>query len=340
MALLVGFVVMLGVGQLFVQSKRSASLQEEMARLQESGRFALDLLRRDIQRAGYLGCSHASTLQEHITSSGSYVDDLGSFVFGYEGRASGWSPVLPVDLDDPATTVDDPAPGSDVITLRFAEGEGLRMTQPKLSYHFKVHNLLVESGACAGGADRYSGLCSGDQAVVSDCAKARIFTIGDLHLSGAELLIYHVLPAWGDPTDPDPGNHFSQAYSYIFKGVTISYFVRAGADNGSVPSLYRKIGSEAAEELIEGVENMQILYGLDSDEDGIPNQFFSADAISDVREVVAVRIALLLRSIEERLDRAPEAKSYTLLTSTITSPSDRHLRKVFHTTIHLRNGRT
>ncbi len=337
-ALVVGLMVMLGVGQLFVQSKRTAAVQEELARLQEGGRYALQLLRQDIQRAGYLGCSHAVALKENIISSGGYTDDFEHFIVGYEGATGTWSPPLPAELDDPATTDDDIVPGTDVITLRFADGEGLRMTQPKQSYHFKVHNLSVESGACAGGAERYSGLCAGDLMVVSDCTKARVFAIDSLALVSNELAIYHTNPAWGDPADMEPGNHFNPAHSYLFKGVTVSYFIRVRDPASGVPSLYRKIGSGVAEELIEGVENMQILYGMDSDGDGIPNQFLSADNVADFRTVVTVRVALLLRSIEERLSRAPAAKGFTLLKSEITTPSDRYLRKVFDTAVQLRNG--
>ena len=337
-ALVVGLVVMLGVGQIFVQSKRTASVQEELARLQENGRYALQLLRWDIQRAGYLGCSHAATLKGNIVGNGGFTDDFEHFILGYEGTSGGWSPSLPGELDDTGTAEDDILPGTDVITLRFADGEGLRMTQPKQPYQFTVRNLQVENGACNGGANRYSGLCAGDVMVVSDCTKARAFEVESLHLSGNDLAIYHSNPAWGGPADMEPGNHFSPAHSHLFKGTTVSYFVRIRDADSGIPALYRKIGNGAAQELIEGVENLQILYGVDTDEDGIPNRFLDAAAVPDFRDVVSVRIALLVRSIEERLNRAPAARSFTLLKSEITTPADRHLRKVFDTVIQLRNG--
>jgi len=272
-ALVVGLLVMFGVGQIFVQGKRSASVQDEAGRLQEGARYALQLMKRDIQRAGYLGCSHAATLKENIVSGGSYVDDLEHFVAGHEGLQGGWNPPLPTELDDPGTADDDVAPGTDVITLRFSDGEGLRMTQPKQPYHFRVHNLSVESGACPDGASTYSGLCVGDLVVVSDCTKARTATVESLHL----------------------------------------------------------------EPLVDGVEDMQIRYGVDDDGDGIPNRFLTADNVADFRQVVAVRIALLLRSTEERL-RKPKVRTFHLLKKTVTTLADRYLRKVFDTTIQLRNG--
>jgi type IV pilus assembly protein PilW len=58
---------------------------------------------------------------------------------------------------------------------------------------------------------------------------------------------------------------------------------------------------------VSGVECFQVLFGLDDDGDGLPNQFLSASAIkqqadrapgdgSSVRRVVAVQVALVLRS--------------------------------------------
>ncbi len=337
-ALAVSFIVLLGVGQVFLNSKRGAALQEEQAAMQGNGRFALHTLRSEILKAGYLGCGHMTVLADSIYTTGSYEDSFGSPLTGYESLDGGWSPALPAEIDDPATSDDDVRPGTDVITLRYGAGEGLRMLQPKQHYFFKVRNLSQESDGCGPGSDSYSGICPGDLMIVSDCSKARTFTVQDMHLASGELEIYHPNPAWGDPGDPNPNNHFNPAYSYLFEGVTVSYFVRERDPDSGVPVLYRKMGGGPAEELVEGVENLQLLYGLDSDDDGIPNQFLRADGITDFRRVVSVRLALLVRSITERTRRPAATRSFTLLDTTVTTPSDRHLRKVFDTTIQLRNS--
>ncbi len=338
-ALAVSLVVLLGVGQVFVNSKRTAALQDEQAGIQENGRFALHTLQEEILRAGYLGCGQSADIADSIVSTGSYGDNFTTALNGHNGSENGWSPALPPEIDDPATTTDDILAGTDVITVRYAEGDGLRMLQPKRLYHFKVRNLSLESNGCGTGTNSYSGICAGDLMIVSDCTKARTFTVEDTHLTSGELLIYHANPSWGDPADLNPNNHFNPSYSYLFKGVTISYFVRTPDSNSGVPVLYRKVGDGAAEELVEGVENMQILYGEDSDGDGIPNQFLTADSITDFQRVVSLRIALLVRSINEKTIRPAAARNFTLLDTTVTTPDDRHLRKVFDATIQLRNGR-
>jgi type IV pilus assembly protein PilW len=54
-AMLIGLILLFGVTQVYVSSKRSANAQEDLARMQENGRFAMDLITRDLRRAGYWG---------------------------------------------------------------------------------------------------------------------------------------------------------------------------------------------------------------------------------------------------------------------------------------------
>ena len=55
-ALLIGVFLLGGVLQIFVGSKQTNRMQEGLSRLQESGRFAMDFLSRDIRMAGSWGC--------------------------------------------------------------------------------------------------------------------------------------------------------------------------------------------------------------------------------------------------------------------------------------------
>ena len=54
-AVVIGLLLMLGVIQVYLTSKQSYNAQAELARMQESGRFAMDLITRDLRRAGYWG---------------------------------------------------------------------------------------------------------------------------------------------------------------------------------------------------------------------------------------------------------------------------------------------
>ncbi len=56
-ALVISLVLMVGVIQLFISNKQSYQLTEEIARMQESARYAAHLIAKDIRMAGYTGCT-------------------------------------------------------------------------------------------------------------------------------------------------------------------------------------------------------------------------------------------------------------------------------------------
>jgi len=95
------------------------------------------------------------------------------------------------------------------------------------------------------------------------------------------------------------------------------------------------------------VENMQILYGEDTDADsegangdGTANRYVPIGTASlDIDRVVSVRLSLLARSLNNNLTTTPSPYTYPPWVNppTLTTPADKRLRKVFTTTITLRN---
>jgi type IV pilus assembly protein PilW len=95
-------------------------------------------------------------------------------------------------------------------------------------------------------------------------------------------------------------------------------------------------GSATAGIIAEGIENMQILYGEDSDDDGIANRYINATNIA-ANPIVSVRIALLASTIESM--GATDTATYALLNTPLLGPfNDNQLRRVFTRTIVLRNS--
>lgn len=89
--------------------------------------------------------------------------------------------------------------------------------------------------------------------------------------------------------------------------------------------------------LVEGVEDLQLEYGVDSDGDGYPNKFTDQPASTEWRDVVAVRFHLLVRNLEaSRTGNAPD-KTYVLGSKTVT-PNDDFKRHVYSMTVRLRNA--
>lgn len=114
--------------------------------------------------------------------------------------------------------------------------------------------------------------------------------------------------------------------------VTNSYYIA----NGSLMCQ----GSAGTQPLIDNVDSMQILYGVDTDNDSSPNKLINATALSangEADRVVSVKIALLLRS-ETDVHKTATSQSFQLLNQgTTTAVSDRKLRKIFTTTILIPN---
>lgn len=149
-----------------------------------------------------------------------------------------------------------------------------------------------------------------------------------------------------------------------------------GGERNSEPELrckYRGKNSWRTEGIARGVESFQVLYGINTDGSGLPNQFVNASRIEQLNaeldgddeeeeavndywsKVVAVRIALLVRSSRNVDDAGPMppyhlfGKSYSMLhgardPGTVIAEADipvqvrARMRRVFMTTIMLRNA--
>ncbi len=88
--------------------------------------------------------------------------------------------------------------------------------------------------------------------------------------------------------------------------------------------------------IAEGVENMQILYGVDVNNDNTVIRYVSEPADDDWDKVISIQVGLLMRSLKEVNEIATERK-FSLLDTPITT-NDRYQRAVFSTTVSLRNS--
>ena len=89
--------------------------------------------------------------------------------------------------------------------------------------------------------------------------------------------------------------------------------------------------------VIDGVEAMHVLYGVDTDDDDAANQYVSAGNVADMEDVVSLRLSMLLRTLDDNVMEVTDTGTYALLDETVDPADDRRLRRVFSTTINLRN---
>ena len=95
-------------------------------------------------------------------------------------------------------------------------------------------------------------------------------------------------------------------------------------------------GVPANEELIPGVEQLQVQYGQDTNNDGSIDQIVNADVVGDWTQTILVRVWLLARS------ECPEVghddnKTY-VMGDLVYTPGDNYRRQMYQVTVSLRNS--
>lgn len=80
--------------------------------------------------------------------------------------------------------------------------------------------------------------------------------------------------------------------------VTTVYSIQTGANGG--PALFRSVDG-VSQELVEGIEDLQILYGEDTDNDKVPNYFVDAASVTDMAQAISIRFAVTARTLETNL---------------------------------------
>jgi type IV pilus assembly protein PilW len=371
-SLTIGLIILVALGQLFTTSRSAYMTEEGVARSQESGRFAMEFLTQDIRMAGFAGCSNppsqCSLMPEPPTAPGDCgsccnnvdpADEATTFssegIQGYRYVGPGtdlddWSPALP----DVFFNNGEVNAGTDVIIIQYALSTDLHLTG----------NMGTENGNIQVAAEISPGVPSpwfdgntdngeivpDDILILSDCSNTDIFRANNVSNAGAMKTLAH-----------SSGNvrpHISKAYNAnaeILKLASRAYYVANGASGE--PALWRKeLGQAGAvpaagQELVQGIEDMRFMYGVDTDIvpvtsiDNIANQYVLADNVVDLigpgttnwNHVVSLRLGLLIRS-PANADTELDTRVYDLADGVTVDPTDdRRKRQVYRTTIQLRN---
>ena len=53
--------------------------------------------------------------------------------------------------------------------------------------------------------------------------------------------------------------------------------------------------------MVEGIENLQILYGEDTDNDDVPNYYVDSASITNMQQAISVRLTVVARTLETNL---------------------------------------
>ena len=88
----------------------------------------------------------------------------------------------------------------------------------------------------------------------------------------------------------------------------------------------------------DGIENLQIEYGIDTSQDGHPNVYLTNPTLAQIQDVVAARIFLIARTTDNDT-RYVNNKTYSISNAPDLVPGDSFHRRVFSTSVSIQNIR-
>lgn len=356
-AMVLGLTLAAGVVQIYVGTSATERSQDARLRMQENGRFALNFLANEIRGAGYLGClgsmegNSANDTLDHPANS---TMQPGFGVQGWE--AAGTDPgEISNSAADVATIASTNAEwtgnefaGFNIPTVQAVPNSDI------LRLWGGVGNSSVVSGIDNSGADPIittttdAGVAVNDFLIVSDCEQVDF--VQACAVANVDVTTTITLST-GCPMGNEATAFVTSSAPAELIRLQGSLFYVGKRDNTATnpPSLYRAtLGSNgqitAGEEMVEGVESMQLLYGVNVDQDirATVDAWLTADNVFDWDEVIAIRISLLMQATDDGTVPAPQAYTFNGVvydggTGNGALPQDERVRRIFQTTISLRN---
>ncbi|WP_408953062.1 PilW family protein [Lysobacter sp. Hz 25] len=388
-ALLLSGLLILGLVEIFSASRASYQMAQGLARAQESSRFAIDALQRDARMSGHFGCvsdqahfyagngmfgelflsdrSNYTTVpadrlplrfdysvRGYEAANSGPADTLNLSANPVEGNAGDWVPAV----EGPFFTALNPRPirGSDILVLRFLSPESAEVTgfttgNPATirvnSSQWGVLTRAVENPGLFGIADCRSVVLFQANAL-ADVTGAKVVTVGS---SGVNQISF------------DGSDTFASGQARLYRAETLVYYIGLKDRGGGVkePTLFRARFNAApgtaavslvggtAEEIVESVENMQLLFAQDTVTDpaqpptGVIDGVRTAagllpasDSSGGWQRVGGMQVGLLIRSTDPASAQQRTTAPRSLGTQ-LTLPNDQRYRSVYETNIALRN---
>jgi len=333
-AITISSVLLLGVSSVYLGSRHSNAVQDEFARLQENGRFAIHSLVKEVRQAGYQGCSNLKYISPtNIVAGGATFDFTNeTMIVGHNDCNGGTcSPATPVAMPQISNA-------TDAITVRRASS-----CSGALAGNLGVENanIAITDNAC--------GFDQNDVLFITDCEKGDIFRVTNNPNQNGPAAIAH---ANGTNTT----NRLSKVYdetARVMKFEQLTYYISTSTNPGTnlaFPnrSLYvDRFAVEAGNdtivttELVENVDDMEIWYGVDTNNDNSIDAFMDATQVQAAAVwpgVMSVRIHLQTTTRDNVANQNNNANSTRFTFMGIQQNSnDRRYRREFNSTINLRN---
>lgn len=300
-AVLLGALLLMGLVQVYAGVRQSDLTQGALARVQESGRLAVEMITRDIRQADYWGCMRQRDPTTKILSITNRMDTTDTDYVAWTGAnaVSGNNNITALTLGGKAVKA-----GTDVITLKtstdLCAGQG-RVVNPVTAGTLQV--------------DASCPVTAGQPVVITTCDAGDLFTVSSV----AAGVISHNTTYNTGAAVKNSSASLTKAYgaeAKILTPIQRIYFIATGT--GGALSLFRLDDKKTtADELVTGVKDMQILYGEDTNNDNAPDKYRDASAVTNMDNVRSIRVTLTMIS-DVRVPNSPTG----FLEKSITAVAD------------------
>ena len=361
-AILLGLFLIAGTISIFISNKQSYTAQNDMGRIQETGRFAMDMVVRDVRMAGYFGCVNnmGTDAIHNVLNAMATPGSLLNTTYAIEGLDStaatpSWLPSsasLPVTGESASyggTNLADMVANNDAITIRHAAGLtwplNADMSSPTQAVPINANPTSPTPSPTGGSATVSTSTFSQNQiAVISNCSEAHVFAI-----SGAPTpALPHAAGAAFYQNSSGGLDYYQQSQvSLVMPLVAVRYYIcndnATPPDAGFQPALCQTSYDPTTQTIVQqpvldGVESMHITYGIDTDGNSQVDSYVTGVNVPNWNQVLSVKIGLLVRSIRSIPSNPVDANNYDVNGYTFTAPGDRRKRRVFESIIYLRNS--
>ncbi|SEL57013.1 PilW family protein [Ectothiorhodospira marina] len=315
-AIVLGLLVIAGAGTVFLTNQQAYRTNEALSQIQESSRIAFELIAMDVRQAGASACGRMEKVANVLAdkSARAWTDSIG--IQGFDGgQASADAPF--------GTGVSDRVNGTDALRVQGMDETGLSVEEHKAtSAQFKTSET--------------NDFRPGEILMVCDLEIASIFQVTGpnnpgtqnvevVHNTGSSVTPGNCSKGLGYPTEcTTNGTPWEYGSNSIIARLKdhLWYIGHNGRANEGGRSLYRYSLRYGTEEIVSGVEDMQVHFKLP---DVAAWQTASAiTSAADWKRVEAVQIQFTLVSAADNV-------------STDTNAAEGRLRRQLTHVVALRN---
>ena len=339
-AMVLGLLIVSGGVYMFSGIVQSSVVNQSVASLQSNGRFAIDLIGRDVRSAGFIGCvSNQNGALNTAVSNPPTTDLTETAVTGYYVQGpTNWSPDNPDSYTAP-TDVGKPVSGTYALGIQYAQFPGYTL---QTSMGIASDSLVLDRN------DDIS-IEDGQMMVISDCTSADLFSASNPTGGTASMTMSTGASLTKAYSKPEYATESTRIMPFISTIFYIGDTQRTTSRGDRVYSLfahsYPYTSDSDLVELVEGVDQLVVEFGI-RQADGSQLYASPDESTFDARNIETLKIGLLLTSLEH-FGSVDASRTYNLAGESITSaggastgltyPNDNRMRMPFNATLNVRN---